>query len=437
MPQVCRAKFRVRWIRHESGERFVLLIGPENLPVGQPCVFLTSQFRNPGCAANTLQKVAEALKCLYEWTYANDIHLHERLSCRQFLGRREIESLLRQLWLSAKEIQPDKVVPIRCPRAGVERARALSVQHRRRVSPEYFANRLTYVQRYLTWLAQHHIDESGVAPSAEQRALLEEMGAALRQGMPKNTKITRKGLRQGLSQEEHDRLLLIVDPQSDLNPFHPVVRRRNHIVMRLFETGLRHGELLSLKVTDFDFQQNIFWVHRRHDDPEDGRLRQPVVKTRGRCLPISDELSDLVLEYVMNDRNSVSRRKKHRFLLATHAPGPHIGEPLSSSGLREIFNKIKASYPEFSKNLSPHIMRYTANDRFSEAMDDLGVNPAEEARLRNEKFGWAEGSTQGALYSRRHITKKANEAFLEMQRSAQIRRNFQSVRHNDEEKREK
>ncbi len=410
-----RPPYRTVLIKRSSGERAVLLVGPVGLPVPQACLFLTSQYRNPGCAANTLLKVSGTIGILYEWADRNAIHLHERFARGQFLERWEVEDLVRRLGSSSKEPAPTNVVPIRRKKKSLEGARANLRKPAQGVSLETREVRIRYTLKYLEWLANYQCRGASPIPENLRRESVRIMLDSLKAGIPKNTKVHRSATRLGLTKQDHDRIIGIVHPDSEDNPYPRYLRLRNYLVFRLLETGIRLSELLALKATDFNLQSCTMTVHRRPDDVEDDRVRQPVAKTKARMLPISEDLNSLVREYVMTDRHRVAAKRKHGFLVVSQRKGRYAGQPISATGLRDILGDFNEKYPEYKKIHSPHIWRYTANDRFSEAMDRLGVSPEEEARLRNEIFGWADGSEQGARYSRRHVIRKAGEAFLSMQ----------------------
>src|SRR5690606_14541625 len=66
------------------------------------------------------------------------------------------------------------------------------------------------------------------------------------------------------------------------NPFrNDGVRLRNAIIFGVLRyTGMRRGELLSLRVDQIDFgEEPLLWVRRNQDDRHDPRPNQPSTKT--------------------------------------------------------------------------------------------------------------------------------------------------------------
>lgn len=48
-------------------------------------------------------------------------------------------------------------------------------------------------------------------------------------------------------------------------------------------------------------------------------------------------------------------------------------------------------------------------------MDERGIAPEEEEKLRKQQMGWSDRSKMPATYTRRHVRRKANEASLALQ----------------------
>lgn len=246
------------------------------------------------------------------------------------------------------------------------------------------------------------------------------MSENLKTHRPKKRIASREHARKGLTQKQQEALLEIIEPGSVSNPFSPELQVRNQLmVLLLFHLGLRAGELLALRVPDFDFQSNTLLVARRHDNPNDVRTYQPVVKTVDRRIPLSESLMKAVFNYILEDRRKFPSAKRHDYLFVVHQGGPFAGQPISLKGLAKLFQEIKASRPDLFRHLSPHVLRHTANDRLSALMDKSGVNPTEEEKMRSYLMGWKEGSGSAATYTRRHIEEKARKAALELQKSAQ------------------
>jgi integrase len=284
------------------------------------------------------------------------------------------------------------------------------------VSRETHYIRLTYIADYVEWLAKQIFERSAKRADGEVLNQIKAMGRNLRLHRPQKSRSSCLRARRGLTEKGQHELLRLIVPGAKENPFDVTVQKRNQvIVLLLYHLGMRSGELLSLKVSDFDFQRNEVVIPRRHDDKDDPRFNQPVAKTLDRRVPLNSSLSTLVADYVLKDRHLLPKARKHEFMLVTHKSGPYAGMPLSSKGLAKVFTKIQKVGSEELSGITPHVLRHTANDRLSELMDAQSVSEAYEEKMRSYLMGWKEGSGTASTYTRRHVEAKAVEASLKLQ----------------------
>ena len=219
--------------------------------------------------------------------------------------------------------------------------------------------------------------------------------------------------REGLAPERLKRLAAVVDHESSENPFKSeAVRFRNQLIIQSFiETGVRRGELLNIKIEDINFRAQTLKIIRRPNDPGDSRKFQPLVKTRGREIPISPNLCEKLRLYIFRFRGNGVYAKKHGYLFVSDRGG----QPLSLKSLNVIFDKIRAAAPDLQKNIHPHILRHTWNDAFSEAMDRQKISPEMEEKLRAELMGWSPTSSMPSCYTKRHIRERAKDVLKKQQ----------------------
>ena len=411
--------YRLSFVIFSDGERVPMLVDETGVPHWYATLFITTQVRNASKAPNTMQAVLSAVRCLLTWAASQGFDLESRFADRRFLTEGEIESLraFSQSRHHSLIAGPPTVAKLG---KGKERARATLQLVDARVSGATQYIRLTYMADYLEWLANRLIECPVRRPNDSALTDIKSMAHSLRLRRPQKSSRSLLSARRGLTEEAQHRLLELVRPGSPCNPFEPDVQQRNYLlVMLLYHLGLRAGELLALKVSDFDFQLNDVVVARRHGDVSDPRTNQPVVKTNDRRIPLSNALADAVSKYVMTWRRRFTNAKRHAFLLVTHQSGPFQGRPLSIKGLDKVFTTIEKAEPNMLHGLSAHALRHTANDRLSELMDANDVSAAQEEKMRSYLMGWKEGSGTAATYTRRHIEKKAREASLMLQ---QVRR---------------
>jgi integrase len=384
----------VRILVRPDGERLpVLLDRATGQPLFDPLVYVVSQLR--GRASNSIVQHLAGLSLLFRFCSERDIELAERVRAGQMFTPYELDALVakarRRIEVSA-------------------RRRTIDLQNVA-VSRETAANRVRAVRSYLSWLTNrrlHQLAHSGTDYGPYQIArdrLLSELSARLpsvRLG---------SGTRTGLTAEQRSILLKCIEPQSEQNPWlSGAARGRNFVIVRLlYELGLRRGELLALRLEDFNVRECRLSIVRRPDDRRDPRRRQPVAKTEERVLELDPELAAAVSDYILRVRAENPSARRHGYVFVD----THRGAPLTASGLDKMFKGLR-SVRGLPIDLTSHVLRHDWNDRFSVLMDAKRVRPADEMRLRKYLQGWRwDGSAH--RYNRRHIVRRANEALLDLQ----------------------
>ncbi|HDV6632642.1 TPA: tyrosine-type recombinase/integrase [Legionella pneumophila] len=407
-------KYSIRLTTFSNGERYPLLLNQQGQPHWYATLYATTQIRNASKASNTIVAVLSAIRILISWALSRDQDIESRFSQRRFLNEHELESLRQYTQLiKAKEPSNQKITSMS---KRVEDIRGSIRVSEDRISGSTQYIRMTYIADYIEWLAINLIERDAKQIDEESLKAIKKMSFGIRERRPQKITKSRENARKGLTKQQQEVLLNLITPKSEGNPFSAEVQIRNQlIILLLYHLGLRAGELLALRISDFDFQKNTLLVARRHDNLGDSRTYQPVVKTFDRRLPLSNQLIKFVSDYVIGIRYKIKAANQHDYLFVVHQTGPFLGQPLSLKGLAKIFQEIKNSSPNLLNHLTPHILRHTANDRFSELMDKRGANSAEEDKMRSYIMGWKEGSGTAATYTRRHIENKAREAALLLQ----------------------
>ena len=406
--------FSVRFLTFSDGERYPILLNTQGQPHGYATLYATTQVRNNSKAPNTIAAVLASIRVLLTWSVSMSIDLEDRFSRKMLLNEQELEALRSYTQIMAEDTnsKPSQKIVHR-----IENARGKMQRSVNRISSGTQYIRMTYIADYLEWLAVRLIERDARQVDAGTLKLIHKMSGGLRARRPQKAMQSREGARKGLTEEQQKELLAVIQPQSDKNPFSEPCQIRNQImVWLLYHLGLRAGELLALRVSDFDFRANTVLIARRHDAPQDPRTYQPVVKTVDRRIPLSEALVKAVSDYVMKERRQFVKAKKHEYLFVVHQTGPFAGQPLSTKGLAKVFQELQTVDPNLFQHLTPHVLRHTANDRFSALMDKQGSSPAEEEKMRSYIMGWKEGSGTAGTYTRRHVENKAREAALLLQK---------------------
>ena len=397
------ATYRIVNCRWQSGERYPMLVNAETaLPPWEPMLFVTTQLRNANKSVATMEAALGAIHVLLAFAQAQGIDLEQRVLSRQYLTVSELDALCD--WAGRNHRQEDN-------RGKPHRAETICKGH------QY--NRLSWIALYFAWYA----DAVPIAPHApEADESIHKLVRAIRARRPR---WGREGLirDRALTSEQWDRLIELVEPSHPDNPFRdPRVAERNALlVLMLAYVGLRRGELLGLQVPDIDWQQQTLTIHRRPDNPEDSRTRQPRAKTLARTVPVPAHLIERIDRYVRETRRSTKGANTHRYLFVVHRQGPQEGEPLSESGVTKVFAILRRSDPLLAP-VHPHTLRHSWNWKFSQGIDqspkETRPSPAQEERARSHLMGWREGSGTAARYNRRHTEEQAGKLALLMYEKA-------------------
>lgn len=266
-------EYVARRIRFRNGERHSVLKVSFGLPVHEVTLYL-DKYRRKGRAANTIHFVCVTLALLYQELDRAKVDLLGRLTKGRFLTVAELNRLASAAQYRADDLDEEvankgkpkviKLSRVRLRRKGGE-------TERRAVDVATQASRLRYMADFLSFLSDY---AECSLPASEREALRAESERALtafRANVPEVSKRAKLNARVGLSEEEMERLLAVVDPNSENNPWERgFVRLRNWlIVVLLLATGMRRGELLGLQIGDLHPSQPKLLIVRRADATED------------------------------------------------------------------------------------------------------------------------------------------------------------------------
>jgi len=400
-----------------DGERFPLLLGPHGAPLFEPTLFVATELRMKNLAANTIANALRALQLFLAFLESEGIDLRERLSDGSVLKLQEVEALAQACRrpleaFSAVVGSEGGTLALAPPSAQLERLRSrLPSAAEDAVTPAVTATRLQCIRDYVGWLAEIHMAQRAATLQhrGNLRAAVDAFRKALDARMPSGVASLE---REGVPPEIRARLHEVTRPDAPDNPWvDAFAQRRNALIIDwLYHLGLRRGELLSIRVSDMDFRRGVVHVSRRPDAPDDPRRSQPVVKTRAREVPLSPVLLDATRNYIVELRAARPQARKHEFLFVSAS-----GAPLSMPGLAKVFTVLRAKVPDLPDDLTPHVLRHTWNDRFSEEMDRNKVPEDTERKARAYLMGWSEMSGTAAAYTRRHVREKAKRVSLDLQ----------------------
>lgn len=383
-----------------DGERVSQLYDAKSggFPLYYPTAYIARSVR-PSATHNTQKVYLEALKRISEWESNQDINLAVRFQKLQFLNSQEIDSLTRHLRQRRKGNKDDVI------------------------GSGKYNTYVAYAADYIRWLADEVITETNienvhVAIDRQHKALL--------------TKLVRKSGSTAARQQRLVAIHLSQETQSALfelfrTPFAGVTRpsdkgpRLRNIAMLqiLYETGMRRGELLSLKFNALQESGGgdgaFLRIERNHHDEFDSRISQPVAKTLGRVVPISDRAESVLVEYRDQWRAELPNIgfSDNDFLFVSHRNGRSQGKPVTETGFNSALMNLKKYAPGLDA-LHPHLLRHDWNYRFSQKVDSEGWEFESEREVREQLMGWTPNSSMSLLYNQRHIQEKANKIGLQI-----------------------
>ena len=413
-----------------EGERVPMLHDEQGVPLFYPTLFATSQLRNAGAAVNTIRNKLADLVVLLRWERANSRDLITEFRNGRFLTVADVVSLRDFAKLDMRELssveggEKKRGVVVDFLEARVASSQALVT-----VGGQQHFNRISTFADYLEFTASVVTQHQNSSRTAQEIA---RMARNIRKHRPRGLAKQRdddSNLRSPPS-ELVERFMAIGAEGDQRNPFrHPEVQLRNAIIFGLLRhTGMRRGELLSLRLDQFDLgHEPHVWVRRNQDDKHDPRRYQPVAKTKERPLPIPETLANQIDRYMVKVRPRIIPARRHPYLFVSHRKGSTWGKPLSASALNsQIFSRMRAVDAAFEA-IHPHAFRHHFNYELSVSIDkhnaevrsakDAGGLPISEAKELDVRafLNGHRNRASGAPYNQRHIREASDKAARQVQ----------------------
>ena len=404
-----------------------MLLDRAGLPLFFPTLYATAKLRNSGAAVNTIKNKLTDILVLLRWEASVGQDLIAEFSRGRFLTQPDVLALRDFASLDMREVGK---VPayLRKAAEGSSEARIAHITPAPTVSTSQHYNRLSTIADYLGFVAttvtQHR-------HSTDDAARIEKMTKTILSHRPRGRRrfAASDAVLKSPRPELIDRFMDVARTDHPDNPFRsPAVRLRNSILFGLLRcSGMRRGELLSLKVDQFDFgEEAIVWVRRNQDDPHDPRPDQPASKTKERPLPLPHDLAEQIHDYILSHRAKVAPARKHGYLLVSHQRGTTFGRPLSLSAVsNQIVPAMRAVHPDF-KAIHPHAFRHHFNYELSVVIDQRNerarsgevdqtpIGEARESDLRAQLNGHT-NRRSGDPYNERHRREVSDRAARQVQ----------------------
>ncbi|MDK6080193.1 tyrosine-type recombinase/integrase [Massilia varians] len=408
------AKYLAKRLCFQNQERHSVLQVVNGLPVHEVTLYL-KKYRTRGRAANTIHAVCRCLALLYRHLDSAKINLLALLYEGRFLSSSQLNRLAtaaqyRMDDLDKEDNQNASSKVISVDKIGYRKKK--TIQLTEAVDTNTQGRRLRYIADFLEFISEYIgttlEDSKGQLLKSETASALK----AFKEHIPPSSGRAKINARVGLSIEEQNRLLEVVDLNSPINPWaRGYTRIRNRLIVVIYlATGMRRGELLGLQIGDLSSTEPKLKIIRRADEGDDPRTIQPGTKTYDREIELAPRIMKALWSYIQNERYSIKAARKVPQVFVSDE-----GDPLSHSSMDKIFFQIRKACPDLPKALTSHVLRHTWNERFSEEADAMGLSENAEERARNSQQGWSDNSKMASTYTRRHTTKKGRELSLKLQ----------------------
>jgi Phage integrase family len=381
--------FRTEQLRLETGERFVLTVGADGMPVWWPNLYCQIGIRERALGFSTMQANMRAVCVFHNVCGRLGIDVDARIESLELFREEEIAALREEL------------------------RRNLRNSETKAVRNAHWKNRLTAVSNYIVWRANPVIDRMSLRDERlpEARRRLE----ALPKRLVGKIVVRKNTSKEGMDEKTERAFLDAITPGHPSNPFNRRNQVRNQALWRLYHAGLRRSAPLILTVRNLHLNGDdpYVFVPRVQDDPDDPRAQEPRNKTRAHPVSLSIESAAIIHDYVVRHRPTYPGAKKSKYLFFSQE-----GAPLSTGSVVFMYERLREKVPGIPDDFSPHMVRRTNKDRMGDAAEEIGLNPGLEQQVVNQQSGWAPTSKTSLDYQRRRLRPKGNQIAMKMQETA-------------------
>ena len=353
---------------------------------------------------NTVKSYLHDISLFYWWNDQKGIDLNVRLSSMRLYSKSELHSLVS--FLNVARNQTKSTIVKEC------------------VHRTTFNRRLASMIAFFRETSEFYISRVSDPVEAEY---LEKKVEKIINYMRKNLydyaeELSKKSV--ALTTNELSVLRDILVPGVTGNPYRGMLAqwRNCALIHTLLETGARRAEISRLKLNDLDLDCIEPTINLRKEGPigEFPKREKPSMKTKGRVLPISPALQNLLQTYIHEIR---PRLRKSGATNAYVFLNTFDGLPITGHGIYQILLRISQRYPLFHGRLKPHDLRTTAQTKIREALER---KPVSDNRFVQQGYfrdvmtytgGWNANSTMIEHYTEAAIRKRLEKITKEQSSS--------------------
>ncbi|MEE4013454.1 site-specific integrase [Roseibium sp. FZY0029] len=402
-------RYNVRHFTSSKGEETHMLMCPNGIPSYWPNYYASAVLRDQALSPKTIRNHLNSICRASNWMLAREnVDFADRVMRDNPLAFEEATALAKFLQLTAKAQQTElKLIKATKTQSENQKVRKLekirpsrrSTTHTRLevIEDEPYASTLRNIASFLEWIYRQRRFSDGDAEFGHEQ--WENAIEGLNQFHSNVPRLSNKGDQdeslEGLSREVVQIIEDTVNPHSPENPWQDhFVRDRNYLIWRLFlETGGRRDEVHNIVLANLQMSQGNVTFH--------------VSKTAQRTVPFRPATCILIDEFIQQHWSKLPKWSRKAGYLITSKDG----HPLSQRQINRIFEEIRNRNDRIPDYVTPHTMRRTWNEFFSQMIDASENAPSleMERRIRNRLMGWSENSRSADKYLRRHIRRKADE----------------------------
>jgi hypothetical protein len=394
--------FHTEQLRLETGERFVLTVAADGMPVWWPNLYCQIAIRERSISFSAMQAYMSAV-CLFHNICADlGIDIDARIESLELFREEEIFALRDDL-RTRLALKPAAAKPDRSAAAG----------HTKTVKNAHWKSRLTAVSDYIIWRANWAIDRMSLRDERlpEARRRLEALPKRLVGDLVVHTNTSK----QGMDDATERAFLDAITPGHPTNPFNRRNQHRNEAFWLLIHAGLRKGAPLTLTGRHLHLNSDdpYVFVPRVQDDRDDPRAQEPRNKTLSHDVSLGTGTAAVLYAYMVKYRPTYPGAKKSKYVFFSQK-----GKPLSLTGVVRMYEALREKVPGIPDDFSPHLVRRTNKDSMGDAAEELGWSPDLEQQVVNAQSGWAPASKMSLNYQRRRLRRKGNQIAIAMQNQA-------------------
>ncbi len=384
---------KLRTIKVEGqNETLPIIIDKDGITIDRLNFFIIEELR--GLADKTVESRARILIHVERWAKEKNISLEKEMAEKCLSDAGKFNSLVSHLRKKSEIVLADNVV-------------ALTPEH---VSIDYFNLRLTFGETYFEYLnnkflSRIRLDNPEVGHNKIfYDKLIKKLKSKTVAGKSQSDKkgltvLQQNSLAEGLKDERFFK-------------WNKATWLRNKlIILLIYETGIRKGELLSLIIGNCVTKvEKPYIIVKQNVNCNDPRTKVPQLKTVERVIPISIQLAVLIDDYKKVRTAKKEARKQPPFLfLSTHTPY----NPLAESSTDGIFAAVKEAIPNI-RSLSTHVLRHTRFENLERFFELKGYDKELRTKIKNTLGGWSRNSRTSENYEKSATEEQAYDVLKGM-----------------------